>query len=712
MIKECGRVNSRSRRFQYSHPAHPRIQGNDIPSLPIHETVSTIARSEPQQFRIIHPDGYTPTIIREVCRNNDVRADRAYSLAAAGERLQYTKHFLLQSSYRITVVQNRISGNPARDKIRVPTAFTFLVVNTTGFTPVSLACIYWYEELTITVIDQRITSSEGNVFSSPSLRSHDSLPNPRCPYPDPPFMPPISFSETLSYVLLSVSTFAVFQNSHSSQKRAPSWKQFALAMSTMSATTRNGLGSVTGGRHEIEAVRGRLKFFMTTGYLEFKLIWIYGEKLIRISLDKDGARRGDLNFDETLCFIITLAHLEDTKIEKYCVQVLIFSRVSLLVRGIIFDLQDANSPAALAECASRASTNVGVEASTMVEFQLVSSRKRDFIISHKLAQILYALHRHVGVNRARTVITTHLQFYIATNGQTYTFDLSIVSTVIILGHSINSDNSRENGSGERPERQTDRHEASIIQAAAKQKSEMFGTPGKLEGAGGMRPFKLPVLISRENCIAGIILRITINTVDKNGRNQLNPRCIAKNMIYSSGSGQYEQHLEERGCGCRDDTTTGIRTFACAACKFLRHVPAGCTGNNDDDDDDDDKDSGDNIKEYAVLGEGTISVKNTIVYIVHITEHEAPGPIIVALAVSRQDANSQAPLGPGCCFESPYELDARKSHGWRCFSVSIVVQAYVRGAPTSPKPISGIMLALSVSDRSDRLWAAIRNRHPE
>lgn len=52
---------------------------------------------------------------------------------------------------------------------------------------------------------------------------------------------------------------------------------------------------------------------MTTGYLEFKLIWIYGEKLIRISLDKDGARRGDLNFDETLCFIITLAHLEDTR---------------------------------------------------------------------------------------------------------------------------------------------------------------------------------------------------------------------------------------------------------------------------------------------------------------------------------------------------------------------------------------------------------------
>lgn len=33
----------------------------------------------------------------------------------------------------------------------------------------------------------------------------------------------------------------------------------------------------------------------------------------------------------------------------------------------------------------------------------------------------------------------------------------------------------------RPERRTDRHEASIIQAAAKQKSEMFGTPGKLEG---------------------------------------------------------------------------------------------------------------------------------------------------------------------------------------------------------------------------------------
>lgn len=52
-----------------------------------HETVSTIAHSEPQQFRIIHPDGYTPTIIRDVCRNNDVRADRAYSLAAAGERV-------------------------------------------------------------------------------------------------------------------------------------------------------------------------------------------------------------------------------------------------------------------------------------------------------------------------------------------------------------------------------------------------------------------------------------------------------------------------------------------------------------------------------------------------------------------------------------------------------------------------------------------------
>lgn len=52
---------------------------------------------------------------------------------------------------------------------------------------------------------------------------------------------------------------------------------------------------------------------MTTGYLEFKLIWIHGEKLIRISLDKDGARRGDLNFDETLCFIITLAYLQDTR---------------------------------------------------------------------------------------------------------------------------------------------------------------------------------------------------------------------------------------------------------------------------------------------------------------------------------------------------------------------------------------------------------------
>lgn len=53
---------------------------------------------------------------------------------------------------------------------------------------------------------------------------------------------------------------------------------------------------------------------MTTGYLEFKLIWIYGEKLIRISPDKDGARRDDyLNFDETLCFIVTLAHLEDTR---------------------------------------------------------------------------------------------------------------------------------------------------------------------------------------------------------------------------------------------------------------------------------------------------------------------------------------------------------------------------------------------------------------
>lgn len=31
------------------------------------------------------------------------------------------------------------------------------------------------------------------------------------------------------------------------------------------------------------------------------------------------------------------------------------------------------------------------------------------------------------------------------------------------------------------------------------------------------------------------------------------------------------------------------------------------------------------------------------------------------AVSRQDANLQAPLGPGCRFESPYELDAHKSH---------------------------------------------------
>lgn len=54
-------------------------------------------------------------------------------------------------------------------------------------------------------------------------------------------------------MLLSVSTFAVFQNSHSSRKRAPSWKQFALAMSTMSATTRNGLGSATAGRHKVRS---------------------------------------------------------------------------------------------------------------------------------------------------------------------------------------------------------------------------------------------------------------------------------------------------------------------------------------------------------------------------------------------------------------------------------------------------------------------------
>lgn len=52
-----------------------------------HETVSTIARREPQQFRIIHPDGYILTVIHDVCRNNDVRADHAYFSAAAGERV-------------------------------------------------------------------------------------------------------------------------------------------------------------------------------------------------------------------------------------------------------------------------------------------------------------------------------------------------------------------------------------------------------------------------------------------------------------------------------------------------------------------------------------------------------------------------------------------------------------------------------------------------
>lgn len=40
------------------------------------------------------------------------------------------------------------------------------------------------------------------------------------------------------------------------------------------------------------------------------------------------------------------------------------------------------------------------------------------------------------------------------------------------------------------------------------------------------------------------------------------------------------------CGCRDDTTTGTRAFACAARKLLRRVPAAavCVENDDDDDD--------------------------------------------------------------------------------------------------------------------------------
>lgn len=61
--------------------------------------------------------------------------------------------------------------------------------------------------------------------------------------------------------------------------------------------------------------------------------------------------------------------------------------------------------------------------------------------------------------------------------------------------------------------------------------------------------------------------------------------------------------------------------------------------------------------------------------INVSFESLKGPIIVPLAVSRQDANLQAPLGPGCCFESPYELDARKSHDWRWFSVSIAVQVH-------------------------------------
>ncbi|KYN10327.1 hypothetical protein ALC57_17514, partial [Trachymyrmex cornetzi] len=68
-----------------------------------HETVSTIARSVPQQFRIIRSDGYTSAVIHDVCRNNDVRADRAYFLAAAAGRVwtTFTEHFLFQSSHRM-----------------------------------------------------------------------------------------------------------------------------------------------------------------------------------------------------------------------------------------------------------------------------------------------------------------------------------------------------------------------------------------------------------------------------------------------------------------------------------------------------------------------------------------------------------------------------------------------------------------------------------
>jgi len=94
-----------------------------------------------------------------------------------------------------------------------------------------------------------------------------------------------------------------------------------------------------------------------------------------------------------------------------------------------------------------------------------------------------------------------------------------------------------------------------------------------------------------------------------------------------------------------------------------------------------------------------------------------GPIVVPLALSRQDANLQAPLGPGCCFESPYEPGARKSHGWRSpflspFRCTWAYNSTYTPPPTppSPKPISGIMLALSVPDRGDRLWL-VRNRHP-